>query len=99
MTTTDHLKLASRLSIRGTIRFETAWRIGSGREGPSMSDLGVLLDPEGQPILRGSSLKGKLRSTCEALAPALGPAPNQGLSACLLDYNLSKQPCASDVKL
>jgi CRISPR-associated protein Csm3 len=83
--------LKSHLLIRGTVRFETAWRIGTGREGQTMSDLGVLLDPEGRPVLPGSSLKGRFRSTCEALAQALG------LSACLLDSAASGTPCASDV--
>jgi CRISPR-associated protein Csm3 len=83
--------LKSRLLIRGTIRFETAWRIGTGREGQTMSDLGVLLDPEGRPVLPGSSLKGKLRSTCETLAHALD------LSACQLDSEASGKECSSDV--
>ena len=66
----DELRLKRKLNIQACILFETAWRIGSGQEGPT-SDLGVLLDSVGQPILPGSSIKGKLRSTCEALAPAL----------------------------
>lgn len=85
--------IVTRLVIRGMIRFETAWRIGTGREGQTMSDLGIMLDPEGVPVLPGSSLKGKLRSTCEALAHALG------MSACLLDQAASGVDCASDVKL
>jgi CRISPR-associated RAMP protein (TIGR02581 family) len=79
--------------IQGKLRFETAWRIGTGREGQTMSDLGVMLDPEGIPVLPGSSLKGRLRSTCETLAHALG------MSACLLDHAASGIDCTSDVKL
>lgn len=71
--------------------FDTAWRIGSGREGETMSDLGVVLDPKGQPVLPGSSLKGKLRSTCETLSYALG------LSACMLNHDASNVRCTSDV--
>ena len=71
--------------------FDTAWRIGSGREGETMSDLGVVLDPKGQPVLPGSSLKGKLRSTCETLSYALG------LSACMLNHDASSVKCTSDV--
>jgi CRISPR-associated RAMP protein (TIGR02581 family) len=56
-----------------------------------MSDLGVLLDPSGRPVLPGSSLKGRLRSTCESLAHALG------LTACLLDTRASDVLCVSDV--
>jgi CRISPR-associated RAMP protein (TIGR02581 family) len=79
--------------VLGTVRFETAWRIGTGREGQTMSDLGVLLDPAGLPVLPGSSLKGRLRGTCEALAHALG------MTACLLDHAASGVACAGDVKL
>ena len=91
-TTTSNasLGLVSRLTLRGDIRFETGWRIGSGREGATC-DLGVVLDPDGAPVLPGSSIKGRLRSTCESLAHALG------LSACFLDQRASKIACASDI--
>jgi CRISPR-associated RAMP protein (TIGR02581 family) len=86
----DTLQLKCKLRILGRIVFETAWRIGTGREGQA-ADLGVLLDPVGQPILPGSSIKGKLRNTCEALAPALN------LRACLLNVGASGVECTSDV--
>jgi len=88
----DELRLRRKLQVSGKVIFETAWRIGTGKEGQTMSDLGVLLDPHGQPILPGSSLKGKLRSTCESLAHALN------LSACLLNFKASGVPCTSDVQ-
>ena len=56
-----------------------------------MSDLGVMLTTTGEPILPGSSLKGKLRSTCETLSHALG------LSACMLNHAASGVNCTSDV--
>ncbi|MCS7239524.1 MAG: CRISPR-associated RAMP protein Csx7 [Thermoguttaceae bacterium] len=87
----NNLRFRSKLRVDAELVFDTAWRIGSGREGPT-SDLGVLVDPFGVPILPGSSIKGKLRSTCEALAPALG------LTACLLNVAASGRECASDVK-
>lgn len=87
----EQLRLKHKLQVRGRIVFETAWRIGTGREGQT-SDLGVLLDAAGQPILPGSSIKGKLRSTCEALAPALN------LRACLLNVEASGVECPSDVR-
>ena len=90
---TDTLRLKTRYLVRGTIRFETAWRIGTGREGQTMSDLGLLLDPEGLPVLPGSSLKGKLRATCESLSHALN------LRACGLDAAASGVECASDIGL
>jgi CRISPR-associated protein Csm3 len=89
----EALKLTRRYRVLGEILFDTAWRIGTGREGQTMSDLGVMLDPDGVPELPGSSIKGKLRSTCEALAPALK------LRACLLDHTASEIPCASDIDL
>ncbi len=91
MLATERLKLKNKLRIIGTIEFDTAWHIGSGHEGQS-SDMGVLLDAQNLPILPGSSIKGKLRSTCERLAPALN------LKACLLDSTASGVGCASDVR-
>ncbi len=87
----EGLRLKRKLQVRGRIVFETAWRIGTGREGQT-SDLGVLLDAVGQPILPGSSLKGKLRNTCEALASALN------LKACLLNVEASGVECPGDVR-
>jgi CRISPR-associated RAMP protein (TIGR02581 family) len=88
----EQLQLRSRLAVRAELVFDTAWRIGSGNEGQTMSDLGVVLDQAGTPLLPGSSLKGKLRSTCEVLAHALG------LRACQLDSSASGVECASDVR-
>ncbi len=84
-------QLRSKLLIQATLVFDTAWRIGSGREGQTLSDLGVLLDPTGLPLLPGSSLKGRLRSTCEQLASILG------MTACMLDSDATGVECVSDV--
>ena len=84
--------LRQKIRLTASLVFDTAWRIGSGKEGETMSDLGVVIDPIGQPVLPGSSLKGKLRSTCEILSHALG------LSACMLNYDASGVKCTSDVK-
>lgn len=83
-------QVMKRLRISVVVVFETGWRIGSGRAGQT-SDLGVLLDGVGRPILPGSSLKGRLRNTCESLAPSLG------LTACLLNREASGVKCVSDV--
>lgn len=83
--------LQQKNRLTASLVFDTAWRIGSGKEGETMSDLGVMIDPKGQPILPGSSLKGKLRSTCETLSHALG------LSACMLNHEVSGVKCTSDV--
>jgi CRISPR-associated RAMP protein (TIGR02581 family) len=91
MSLLDELKLLRRLQLTARLTFDTGWRIGTGKEGITTSDLGVLLDPLGLPVLPGSSLKGKLRSTCESLAHALN------LSACFLNVEASGVPCTSDV--
>ena len=83
--------LHRKARVTATLVFDTAWRIGSGEEGETMSDLGVVRDHGGQPVLPGSSLKGKLRSTCETLAHALD------LSACMLNRAASGVNCTSDV--
>ncbi len=83
--------LQQKNRITASLVFDTAWRIGSGKEGETMGDLGVMIDPKGQPILPGSSLKGKLRSTCETLSHALG------LRACMLNHEVSGVKCTSDV--
>ena len=85
-------QLNKKVRLTASIVFDTAWRVGSGKEGETMSDLGVMLTTTGEPILPGSSLKGKLRSTCETLSHALR------LSACLLNQAASGIACTSDVK-
>ena len=84
-------QLEKKIRLTASLVFDTAWRIGSGKEGETTSDLGVALDANGQPVLPGSSLKGKLRSTCETLSHALG------LSACMLNCEASGVNCTSDV--
>ena len=84
-------QLNEKVRLTASLVFDTAWRVGSGKEGETMSDLGVMLTTTGEPILPGSSLKGKLRSTCETLSHALG------LSACMLNHKASGVKCTSDV--
>ena len=86
-----NFRLRQKIRLTASLVFDTAWRIGSGKEGETMSDMGVLLDYQGYPVLPGSSLKGKLRSTCETLSYALG------LSACMLNRAASGVNCTSDV--
>lgn len=85
------LRLEKKIRLTASLVFDTAWRIGSGKEGQTMSNLGVMIDSKGQPILPGSSLKGKLRSTCEVLSHALG------LRACMLNHAASGVSCTSDI--
>ena len=60
--------LFNRVKISGTIEFLTAFHLGTGKEGESMTDLGVLVDIDGTPLIPGSSLKGAFRSTAERIA-------------------------------
>ena len=91
MNLAEQIRLQKKYRFTGQLLFETAFRIGSGRAGESGSDLGVLLDPYGVPILPGSSLKGKFRSTVERLAYLLHQ------DACLLDQKVSQVNCVSDI--
>ena len=81
-----------KIRVEGTLLFETAFHIGSGKEGELATNMGVLLEHDGRPILPGSTLKGKFRSLAERLAGHLG------LGACLLDGALSGINCVSDEK-
>jgi len=84
------MKLEKKVLIKGTIRFISALHIGSGREGESLSNIGVLLDPAGKPILPGSTLKGKFRASTEKIAHAMA------LTACMMDKGLSGVECITD---
>lgn len=58
----------SRLLIEGELEAVTPLRIGAGRSGDAAeSDLPVLKDVLGRPLIPGSSLKGALRSHIEAV--------------------------------
>lgn len=86
----NHTAFYKKVRITGVLVFETAFRIGSGREGDLAVDLGVLKDEQNWPVLPGSTLKGNFRATAERLACYLG------FSTCLLDYSLSKVKCVSE---
>lgn len=88
MSTNKHF--VRKVRIAGNLAFSTAFHIGSGREGEMASDMGVLLDPDGDPVLPGSSLKGNFRTFAERLAPYLN------MTACLLDSDLSGVDCVGD---
>lgn len=73
------LSLQNRVRLSGTLVFQTAFHLGTGNEGESGTDMSVLLDHAGKPLLPGSSLKGVFRSTTERLCHFLGA------STCFLD--------------
>ncbi len=79
-----------KVKITGTLAFETAFHIGSGKEGELATNMGVLREANGRAILPGSTVKGSFRSFAERLSSHLG------LSACLLDASLSDIKCVSD---
>jgi CRISPR-associated RAMP protein (TIGR02581 family) len=82
----------TKVKIDGTLTFDTAFHIGSGKEGELATNMGVMIETDGRPILPGSTLKGCFRATAERLAAYLG------LNACLLDYELSGENCFTGLK-
>lgn len=78
----DFHRLDGRLRLRGLLHARTALHVGAAQGGAQdVSDLPVLKDGRGLPFIAGSSLKGVLRSTLEAIVRA---AENeaQGIWAC-----------------
>jgi CRISPR-associated RAMP protein (TIGR02581 family) len=75
----DFHRLRERLRWNGVIETKTALRIGSGGGGDmDGSDLPVLRDADGFPLIPGSSLKGVIRSTIEALVRGAGMSKERG---------------------
>ncbi|MCK6512092.1 CRISPR-associated RAMP protein Csx7 [Myxococcota bacterium] len=73
------LHLQNRVRLSGKLVFRAAFHLGTGNESESGTDMSVLLDYAGKPLLPGSSLKGVFRSTTERLCHFLGA------STCFLD--------------
>lgn len=64
----------SRLEILGSLRTITALRIGQGRAvKPTGSDLPVMKDALGRPLIPGASFKGALRSRLESFLRGIHP--------------------------
>ena len=68
---TNHYDFRNRYLLTGRLVMQTAFHIGGGKGTLSNSDNPVVLTPEGQPFIPGSSFKGALRSTVEKLVPGL----------------------------
>jgi len=65
----------NRLEITGTLTTITALRIGQGRSSePIGSDLPVMKDAFGQPLIPGSSFKGAMRSRLESFMRGINPS-------------------------
>lgn len=79
----DFHKLERRICLSGTLITRTALRVGSGGNGELEAvDLPVIRDGHGYPLIPGSSLKGVLRSTVEALLRGAGLPRHTGLWTC-----------------
>ena len=79
-----------KVQISGKLKFQTAFHIGSGKQTDLTTDMSVLKNRNGTPVLPGSSLKGNFRHFAEKLAGYLD------LSACFLDSELSGVKCVGD---
>ncbi|MDH6061248.1 CRISPR-associated RAMP protein Csx7 [Chrysosporum bergii ANA360D] len=65
----------NRLEITGVLTTITALRISAGRSTePTGSDLPVIKDALGQPLIPGSSFKGALRSRLESFVRGIDPS-------------------------
>lgn len=65
----------SRLELKGTLTTVTALRISQGRSTePIGSDLPVVKDALGRPLIPGSSFKGALRSRLESFLRGINPS-------------------------
>lgn len=82
----NHYDLHNRYLITGQLIMQTAFHIGGGKGTLSNSVNPVVLTPEGQPFIPGSSFKGALRSTVEKLVPVL-PAEAALYTCGLLDLS------------
>jgi len=74
--------LRERLKLEAVLIARTGLHVGSGGSGDlDETDMAVLRDAEGLPFIPGSSLKGVMRSTVEALLRA-SDTVSRGLWAC-----------------
>lgn len=114
MSTTTHKYLMfdtfkNRLEITGTLTTITALRISAGRSSePIASDLPVIKDALGQPLIPGSSFKGAMRSRLESfLRGILGndrklvanPAVEDEWSITSQEMNKLKEQYKNDLEL
>ena len=86
-------RLYRRFRLSGTLTTVTGLHIGGGTDEIGASDLPVLRDARGLPLVPGSSVKGVLRSTIESLVHAF---PTQGKVRDLWSCNPLAQMTTSD---
>lgn len=78
----NRYELRNRYVFEGQLVMQTALHIGGGKITLSSSDSPVVLTPEQEPFIPGSSFKGALRSTVEKIVPGLPASAH--FSACAL---------------
>jgi len=75
--------LRKRAKLKGYIETQAPLHIGIGRAlGATGSELPIMTDLTGRPIIPGSSFKGALRSQVEALIRGLNASGNRSLWSC-----------------
>lgn len=62
-----------KTSLDLKLTFDGPFNVGSGALGGSLADKPLVRDARGQPVIPGSTLKGRLRHEVERLAPVLLP--------------------------
>ena len=82
----NRYELRNRYMLTGQLIMQTAFHIGGGKITLSSSDSPVVLTPQGQPFIPGSSFKGALRNRVEKLVPSL-PTEAALYSCGLLDLS------------
>lgn len=68
----DNLASVETVTIRLKAVIDTALCVGAGGSSGSLADKPIVRNAQGQLIIPGSQLKGKLRHECEKLARSLG---------------------------
>lgn len=81
--------LRNRYVFEGQLEMLTALHIGGGKAMLSHTDSPVVLTPEGDPFIPGSSFKGTLRSTIEKLVASL--PTSLGIRSCGLPTEENEQ--------
>ena len=76
---TNRYELRNRYVFKGSLEMQTALHIGGGKITLSSSNSPIVLTPEQQPFIPGSSFKGALRSAVEKIVPGL-----PGFATCAL---------------
>ena len=85
--------MKTRLDLELT--FDGPLSVGSGALGGSLADKPLIRDARGQPVIPGSTLKGRLRHEVECLAPVLLPDARPPCSSPVAEHMCQgdQEPC------